>query len=156
MAMSSDEQAVRALYQQLMAGWNDGSGRAFAAPFSPDADFVPFDGQHMTGREALASLHEPLFRTHLRGTRLTGDVVRVRFLSPTVAVMLARGQTTLRGKRVPAPERDSLQTLVAVKGEQGWRLEAFQNTRVRPIGRHPLGTLLWLVGDVLWRFVPHR
>lgn len=155
--MTTDgELAVRALYEQLMTGWNNGSGQSFAAPFSLDADFVPFDGQHLTGRQALAESLEPLFKTHLRGTRLTGEVVRVRFLSPTVAVMLARGQTTLRGRRTPAPERDSWQTLVAVKGERGWELEAFQNTRVRPIGQHVVGTLLWLVGDLLWRLVPRR
>ena len=34
---SDDEAAIRVLYQQLMDGWNRGSGEAFAAPFAEDA-----------------------------------------------------------------------------------------------------------------------
>jgi hypothetical protein len=29
---SDDEAAIRALYQQMVDGWNRGSGKAFAAP----------------------------------------------------------------------------------------------------------------------------
>ncbi len=46
----------------------------------------------------------------------------------------------MRGKSVPSPERDSIQTLVATKRAGEWRLAAFQNTRVRPIGRNAAGT----------------
>jgi hypothetical protein len=57
-----------------------------------------------------------------------------------------------RGRSRPAPERDSIQTLVAAKQNGVWRLVAFQNTRVRPIGRSGLATLLWLTTDCLWRW----
>jgi hypothetical protein len=66
-SQSTDEAAVRALYQQLMDGWNQGSGETFAAPF----------------------------------------------------------------------------------GE--WRLTAFQNTRIRPIGRNAAGTFVWILSDWLWK-----
>ncbi len=39
----------------------------------------------------------------------------VRFLSPDVALMHALGGTVMRGKSRSAPERDSIQTLVAIK-----------------------------------------
>jgi hypothetical protein len=45
-----------------------------------------------------------------------------------------------------------MQTIVAVKKSGAWRLAAFQNTRVRPIGRNALGTVLWLVSDWFWRW----
>jgi hypothetical protein len=41
-----EEAVVRALYQQAMDGWNEGSGEAFAAPFHDEANFVAFDGPH--------------------------------------------------------------------------------------------------------------
>jgi uncharacterized protein (TIGR02246 family) len=44
---SADEDAIRALYQQLLDGWNNGSGEAFAAPFAEDGDLVGFDGTHL-------------------------------------------------------------------------------------------------------------
>jgi uncharacterized protein (TIGR02246 family) len=151
-APSSDAAAVRALYAQLMDGWNAGSGEAFAAPFADKCDFVAFDGTRFSGREAIARFHEPLFKTHLKGTRLAGDVTDVRWLSPTVALMHARGGTIPRGRTRPAPERDSVQTLVAARVDGAWRLVAFQNTRVRPIGQNLRGTLLWLTSDWLWRW----
>ena len=153
MSRASDADRVRALYAQLMDGWNRGSGEAFAAPFIEDGSLIGFDGVRFHGRQEIERFHGPLFRTHLKGTRLVGEVTDVRFLGADVAVMHARGETILRGRSRPAPERDSIQTLVAARDDAGeWRLVAFQNTRVRPIGRHVLGTLLWLVSDRLWRW----
>ncbi len=40
----ADEAVVRDLYQQLMDGWNRGSGEAFATVFTEDGDLVAFDG----------------------------------------------------------------------------------------------------------------
>lgn len=149
----TDEQAVKSLYLRLMKGWNQGSARAFVEPMAEDVDFVPFDGVYFKGRDALAGYHEPLFQTHLKGTRLVGEVTSVRFLSPTIALMHARGGTIMRGEHQASPARDSIQTMVAVKGSQGWALAAFQNTRVRPIGRNFAGTMWWLLTDWLWKFV---
>ena len=84
--------------------------------------------------------------------RLVGEVTDVRLLPNDVAVMHASGGTVLRGKASPAPERASIQTLGAVRREGAWQILAFQNTRVRPIGRDMLGTLMWLVSDRLWRW----
>lgn len=147
-----DADAVRALYLRAMDGWNRGSGDAFAAPFAEASDFVALDGVRFRGREGIARFHDPLFKTHLRGTRLVGHVTDIRFVTSEVAIVHAYGGTVLRGKTKPAPERHSIPTLVAVKREGQWQLVAFQNTRIRPIGRRLAGTLLWLVSDWLWRW----
>jgi uncharacterized protein (TIGR02246 family) len=153
---ATDEAAVRALYYRLMEGWNQGTAGAFAESMDDEVDFVPFDGVPIKGREAVAVFHEPLFRTYLKGTRLVGEVTRIRFLSPTVALMHARGGTILRGKSSPSPARDSIQTMVAVKADRGWLLIAFQNTRIRPIGKNFAGSMWWLVTDWIWKFVRPR
>jgi hypothetical protein len=98
-----------------------------------------------------ARFHESLLQTYLEGTRLIGKVTDVRFPAPDVAVLHPHGGTILRGASTPAPERDSIQTLVAVRRDGEWQLLAFQNTRVRPIGRDAVGTLIWLVSDWLWK-----
>jgi uncharacterized protein (TIGR02246 family) len=147
----ADETAVRDLYQRMMDAWNKGSGEAFAAPFAEDCDFVAFDGTHFKGRHEIASFHQPLFETHLKGTRLVGKITGVRFLSADVALMHALDGTVMRGKSAPSPERDSIQTLVATKRGGEWRLIAFQNTRVRPIGRNAGGTFVWRLSDWLWK-----
>jgi uncharacterized protein (TIGR02246 family) len=149
----TDEAAVHALYQSLMDAWNDGSGQAFAAVFSEDGDLVAFDGTHFTGRDHIAAAHQELFDKWLKGTRLVGRVEGVRFVSPDVAVMHAVGGTIPRRRTKPARERASIQTLVATRGESGWRLTAFHNTRIRPIGRSGLTFLIWTLGDGLWRLL---
>ena len=150
---SADEAAVRVLYQRLMDGWNEGSGEAFAAPFAEDGDLVAFDGTHFKGRREIVPFHQQLFQTYLKGTRLVGAVQDVRFLSNDVALMHAVGGTVMRGKSTPSPERDSIQTLVAVRISGSWQLAAFQNTRIRPMGRSASGTFVWLLSDWLWKLL---
>jgi hypothetical protein len=75
----------------------------------------------------------------------------VRFVAPDVAIVHALGGTVMRGKAEPAPERDSIQTLVAVRGDGAWSFVSFQNTRIRPIGAGAASALLWLVPDMLRR-----
>ncbi len=147
---SADEAAVRDLYQQLMDGWNQGSGAAFAAVFTQDGDLVAFDGTHFKGRQEIAPFHQQLFDKWLKETRLVGQVEHVRFLSPEVALMHAVGSTVMRGKSEPSPERDSIQTLVATRQGGEWRIAALQNTRVR-IGRNAVTYLAWAFTDWLWK-----
>jgi uncharacterized protein (TIGR02246 family) len=133
---AADEAAIRALYQQVIDGWNAGSGDAFAAPFEEDADQVGFDGTHFKGRKEIASFHQHLFDMFLKGSRLVGKVRSVRFVTSDVAVMHAVGGTVMAGQTDLDPERNSVQTLVAVKRKNGkWRLAAFQNTRAAYIAR---------------------
>ncbi len=146
----ADEAAVRGLYQQLMDGWNRGSGATFAAVFTEDGDLVAFDGTHFKGHQEIAPFHQQLFDKWMKGARLVGQVKDVRFLSPDVAVMHAVGSTVMPGKTEPSPERDSIQTLVATRQGGEWRLAAFQNTRVRLMGNAG-AFLAWTLSDWLWK-----
>ncbi len=147
----ADEAAVRDLCQQLMDGWNRGSGADFAAAFTEDGDLVAFDGTRFKGRKEIAPFHQQLFDKWMKGTRLVGQDQDVRFLSPNVALVHAVGSTIMNGKHEPSPERDSIQTLVATRQDGEWRLAAFQNTRVRPIGRNAAAFLIWTLSDWLWK-----
>ncbi len=80
-----------------------------------------------------------------------GQVKDVRFLSPDVALMHAVGGTVMRGKSEPVPERDSIQTLVATRQDDEWRLAAFQNTRLHPIDSSAGPFLVWTLSDLLWK-----
>jgi uncharacterized protein (TIGR02246 family) len=148
---SADEAAVRALYQQLMDGWNQGSGDAFASVFTEDGDLIGFDGTHFKGRQEIAPFHQQLFDKWLKGSRLVGEVKDVRFLSPDVTLLHAVGGTVMRGKTDPVPERDSIQTLVAIRQDGEWRLAAFQNTRLHPMDSSTGPFLIWTLSDLLWK-----
>jgi uncharacterized protein (TIGR02246 family) len=154
---SRDEAAVRDVYQQFMEAWNRGSGTALAQVFIQDGDLVGFDGTHLKGRRDIAQFHQRLFDRWLKGSRLVGKVIDVRFLAPDVALIHAVGGTVLRGRRSPAPERDSIQTLVATRDDEGgWRLAAFQNTRLRLMGSGR-AFLVMTLSDWLWKVArPNR
>jgi uncharacterized protein (TIGR02246 family) len=146
----AEEEAVRDLYRELMNGWNRGDGEAFAAVFAEDGDLVAFDGTHFEGRAEIAPFHQELFDRWMKGTRLIGRVKDVRFLSPDVALMHAVGSTIMRGKSEPSPERDSIQTLVAVRRDGEWRLAAFHNIRLRMM-RNGITFLVSAFSDLLWK-----
>ena len=150
---SSDEREIRALHKRMLEAWGAGDGEAFAAPFSDDAVFIGFDGSVMRGREQIASTHQEVFDRWMKGTRLVEHRTEVRFVDTGVAIVHTLGGTVMRGKSEPTPERDSIQTLVAVRDAGGWSFVSFQNTRIRPIATGAVSALLWLVPDSLWRLL---
>src|SRR5215217_4115618 len=121
------------------------------------ADGVAFDGTRTRGRREISASHQELFDKWLKGTRLTGRVLSIKFPSPDVALVHATGGTLMRGKTKTSPERDSIQTLVAVREGAEWRFAAFHNSRVRPIGSNAATFLLWAITERLWRtFAPGK
>ena len=127
---SADEAAIRGLFYALLEDWGRGDGEAYGSRFTEDAGYVAFDGSHTKGREQIASSHQQLFDTWLKGTRLTGRIESIKFLSPEIALVHATGGTLFPGETKPRPSRDSIQTLVAIKRDGGWRFTAFHNNRI--------------------------
>ena len=128
---SGDEAAIRDVVRRVEAGWNAGSGEAFAAPFAQDADFVVINGTYLEGRAAIAAAAQQIFDTVYKGSHNTLTVADVRFLRPDVAVAHVRSHLrfTRDGKPV---EGDAISTWVLTKGADGWSIAAFQNTPVAP------------------------
>lgn len=129
-AHADDEGLIRTLFQKLLDSWGSGDGYAYASHFTPDSDYVAFDGTHRKGREANAVAHQQLFDTWLKGTRLTGQIEGIRFLSPEIAIVHVVGGM-LMTKHSTQPKRQSIQTLIAVKEDRGWLFTAFHNCRVQ-------------------------
>jgi uncharacterized protein (TIGR02246 family) len=123
------------LYQQMIDGWNIGSGDAFAAPYTEDSDYIGFDGTYLKGRRKVASFHQQLFDRFVKGSRLVGKIRGIRFLTLDVAVMIAVGGTVMAGQSDIDPDRNSIHTLVAVKHDSNWYFTAFQNSRAAFVGR---------------------
>lgn len=137
--MTGAEAAIRELLAQQVAGWNSGDPAAYAAVFTPDADYVTFLGAHYRGREAIAESYTPLFAKLLRGSRLNIEVTGLRFLTSDVAVIHARATVTKRARRRSRGVR--VNTSVAVRTGDGWLLAASQNTTRRRLAERLLGTL---------------
>jgi uncharacterized protein (TIGR02246 family) len=134
---STDETEVRALYKQLIEGWNKRSSDAMAETFAEDGEIIGFDGSNFSGREDIALHLQQVFADHPTAPYV-GKVVGVRFLSPEVAVLRAIAGMVPLGKKDLEPKLNAHHTLVAVKLTGKWRIALFQNTPAQFHGRPEL------------------
>lgn len=147
--LATEERTIRWCFQRLLDAWGRGDGPGYGALFTEDADYVGFDGSRTIGREAIARSHQQLFDTWLRGTRLTGRIETLRWLSDDVVLLHTTGGTIFASETAARPSRDSIQTLVAVRRAGEWRFTAFHNTRI--LRRTKLQWMLFGIADKLFR-----
>ena len=129
-----DETEVRALYRQILSGWNRRNADAIAELFDEDGVAIGFDGSELDGPAEIAAVHRQIFDDHRTGA-FVGKVRGVRFINSEVAVLRAVAGMVLPGHSDLEPDRNSVQTLVAVKRSDQWRAAVFQNTPAQYHGR---------------------
>ena len=127
---------VRDLYSRLLDAWNRRDADAFAELFGDDGAMIGFDGSQAAG---------PAVRDHLRqvfaGHPTAAYVARVRevrSLAPGVALLRAVAGMVPPGGDDLNPAVNTLQTLLAARAGDGWRIVLFQNTPAQFHGRPDL------------------
>jgi uncharacterized protein (TIGR02246 family) len=130
---SADENAVRQIVQQLQDGWNAHDGKAFAAPFATDADYVIVNGMKIKGREEIEKGHTGIFTTIYKDSHNVATFKGVRFLRPDVAVAHVEWnlEFTMGGEKRKA---QAMNTLVLTKDGGKWSIAAFHNTPIQQQG----------------------
>ena len=131
--MTDDEQ-LSALFDQMCRAWTAGDAAAYGRCFTADCDYVSFDGYREQGREAMVASHDKLFRGVLFGSALVGQVESIRHLNDGVAVVHATGSVLVAWRKRLPKRRLTHNTIVAVRGPDGWRWTAIHNGRIRPVG----------------------
>jgi uncharacterized protein (TIGR02246 family) len=129
----SDDQELRALFGRLCQAWTDGDAAAYGACFTTDCDYVSFDGTRAHGRKSVIESHDKLFRGVLFGSALVGEVESIRYVSHDVAVLHGSGSVLVAWRSELPKRRLTRNTVVAVRGPEGWRFSAIHNGRVRPV-----------------------
>lgn len=125
------ENVTTELIGRLELAWNEADGRAFGEPFTADADFINIRGDHLRGQEAIAAGHQAIFDSIYKGSSTDFKLVRARELSDHV--ILAHATAVLKVPSGPlAGEHNAVQTLVLVRGGDGWEIAGFHNTLVAP------------------------
>ena len=131
---SLDEIAVRTLYQQLIDSWNRRNAEDFAALFTEDCNLIGFDGSQMTGQTEVATTLRDIFSQHL--TQPYVYIIRgIRFLNPDVALLKAVVGMIPPGQVDLDPNLNAVQSLVAIRHDNTWRITLFQNTPAALHGR---------------------
>jgi uncharacterized protein (TIGR02246 family) len=125
----ADEAALRQLVQQVQDGWNTHDGKAFAAPFAADADYVVVNGMHIKGRAAIAQGHTAIFTTIYKESRNVATIKSVRFLRPDVAVIHVEWNLEFRAADKLEKAR-AINTMIMTKEAGKWSIAAFHNTPV--------------------------
>jgi uncharacterized protein (TIGR02246 family) len=141
-----DASRIAAALQEQWEAWNAGSPFQESA-FTPDNDYVTFEGAALFGRDVNRRLHERMARGILRRSQISASIRRIRFLTPDIAVVHSVGNLRLRFHKRPKPGRRTIQTTVMRRAADGWAIEAVQNTRIRRHG--PLSRLLGAIADAL-------
>ena len=128
---SADEAALKQIVQQLQDGWNAHDGKAFAAPFATDADYVIVNGMKIKGREEIEKGHTQIFTTIYKDSHNVATFKSVRFLRPDVAV--AHVEWNLEFKvNGETRKGHAMNTMILTKEGGKWSIAAFQNTPIEP------------------------
>lgn len=143
LAQTSDEVEIRTVATQQGDAWTQHDAKAYAALFTEDCDVVNVLGWWWKGRAQLESKLTTAFGYVFKDSQLSVTDVKVRFLSPDIAV--AHAAWTMSGARSPAgtqsPPSAGIQTLVLTKRGGHWLISAFQNTNGVPERPFPTGAV---------------
>jgi uncharacterized protein (TIGR02246 family) len=133
MAQGADDSAIRQVQAQQAEAWNRHDAHAYASLFTPDGDVVNVVGWWWQGRSEIEGKLTQAFAVMFRESKLSVADVKVRFLTPEVA--LAHVRWTMTGAKAPPgmPEpRQGIQTQVLQKQAGKWLIAGFQNTNAIP------------------------
>ena len=132
---------MNGLYRRLIEGWNAGDAGAMAGALAPDGLVIGFDGSQMFGSGEVGTELGRIFADH----QTAAYVTKVRSVTPLGAdaalLHAVAGMVSPEDSQI-MPDRNSIQTVVGRRGDDGWRVELFQTTPARFDGRPELSEAL--------------
>ncbi len=155
-ALSEAENAVRALYFELLERWNARDAARFAALFAENGTVVGFDGSQHIGRSQIAADLARIFGEFPTAS-FVGKVKEVRFLAPPVAIVRAAAGMVPPDEKDINPAVNAIQSLVVRQSEDRWEIAHFHNTPAAFHGRPQLAEELTAeLREVLRKSAPAR
>jgi uncharacterized protein (TIGR02246 family) len=130
--VTTDEQVIQGILQQLETSWNRYDSISFASAFAEDANFIHIFGGQLDGRPNIEEAYRHIFETIYRDSRASFVLRSIRFLRPDVAVVFARAHLKFKEGN-EARELETRPTLIVVKEQDKWQIVAFQNTKVSEV-----------------------
>ena len=128
---------VLTLYRTLIHYWNKRDAAGMASLMMPDATMIGFDGSEMKGSAEVAEVLGDIFAHHLTAAYVC--IIReVLSLSADTAILRAVVGMVPDGYDDINPSVNAVQSMVAVKQGEEWRIALFQNTPAALHGRPEL------------------
>lgn len=127
--VDSDQTAVAAVPGQIVAAWAKQDAGAFARTFTPDGTMI-LPGVYQKGQDQIRAYMTAAFTGQLKDTRVTGQPIDLRFLTPDSALVITKGGVLAPGETEVSADRAIRATWVIVRHDGDWRLAAYQNSPV--------------------------
>ncbi|BCB74069.1 SgcJ/EcaC family oxidoreductase [Phytohabitans flavus] len=124
---AAEQAAIAAVSQRVVAAWANQDADAFADVFTPDGTLI-LPGLFLDGRDAIRSYMAAGFDGPYKGTRVTGQPIKIKFLDAGAAVLITQGGVLAPGETEVSDARAIRASWIVVKEEDGWRLAAYQNS----------------------------
>ena len=128
---------VQNLYNKLIDAWNRRDAKEMSDQFADQGVQIGFDCSKLIGKEEILTHLTPIFENHPTAPFIT-KVKKIRSLGTDAAILYAIAGMIPPGKSDIEPAVNAHQTLVAVKKNNGWQVELFQNTPAQFHGRPEL------------------
>jgi uncharacterized protein (TIGR02246 family) len=129
---AEDDKATRKVVAGFMDGWNAHDMKAIARLLRDDAEWVNVVGMHWRGREAVMAATTAFHETMFKDNHVVTDAVELRAIGAGYAIavitMTVDSFTTPDGHVMPKAQ--NRETMVLVKGPDGWKIAHGHNTIV--------------------------
>jgi uncharacterized protein (TIGR02246 family) len=126
---------IEKLHTELLTYWNKQDAKGMSSLFSNDGNLIGFDGSQIDGQLGIETELGKIFENH-KTARYVWKVKEVRFLNPQIALLRAIVGMVPPGKKEINSATNAIQSLVAVKQTNIWKISLFQNTPAQFHG-HP-------------------
>ncbi|SRR6266566_1956671 len=124
---TSDQAAIAAIPQRVVAAWAAHDANAFAGVFTEDGTMI-LPGLYLKGQGAIRSHMAAAFEGEYKGTRVTGQPIDLKVLGAGAAALITHGGVLAPGESEPSDESAIRASWVVVKKDGQWRLALYQNS----------------------------
>lgn len=142
-SVTADTAGAIGLITGYVAAWNVHDVNALSSLFSENAAFVNPMGNWASGRENIEAEHKKRHGTIFQTSTMTADTVRVKFISPDIAVTHFQWTITgwLQPNGTPGEPFSGITSFVSKRDEGRWQIESGHVTVIAAEGTLPTGSV---------------
>lgn len=123
----ADQAAVWTVSQRIVAAWANNDAVAFAEVFAEDGTMI-LPGVYRQGRDAIRAYMAAAFAGPLKGTRVAGQPINIRFLGLDAMLLITAGGVLAPGDSQVSDARAIRASWLVARSDGEWQLVAYQNS----------------------------
>lgn len=129
-----DKTELEKLHTDLLTAWNKKDASKMASFFTNSGISIGFDGSQYNGKNEIETEIAKIFKHH-QTAEYVWKVKEVRFLQSEIAILQAIAGMIPPEKKDINPATNAIQTIIAIKKDDVWKIDLFQNTPAQFHGR---------------------